>query len=108
MFLFRGAFGAVLHTGDFRLHPSMLDMSPLCGISLTHMILDTTYNDPNYSFPTQECASRIILDIVIRHRASGHRIIMGMDTVGKEELLLTIGKVACRCDERVRHKISVP
>ena len=102
MFLFRGAFGAVLHTGDFRLHPTMLDTAPLSGISLTHMILDTTYNDPSYSFPSQECASRTILDIVIRHRATGHRVIMGMDTVGKEELLLMIAKVVCDLTSIIR------
>lgn len=93
MFLFRGRFGAVLHTGDFRLHPSMLVSPALTGVTLTHMILDTTYNDPSYSFPSQDRAARAILDIVLRHRASGHRVIMGMDTVGKEELLLMIAEV---------------
>lgn len=30
MFLFKGSFGTVLHTGDFRYHPDMLKHPLLC------------------------------------------------------------------------------
>ena len=93
MFLFRGTFGAVLHTGDFRFHPSMLNEPSLCGVSITHLFLDTTYNHPQHAFPSRDSAARTILEIVIRHRESGHRVLMGMDMVGKEELLLLIARV---------------
>lgn len=54
---------ALLHTGDFRFTPAMLDYPPLKPFLQTEMstcrrlaavYLDTTYCDPRYRLPTQE------------------------------------------------------
>jgi DNA cross-link repair 1B protein len=66
MFLFRGKMGTVLHTGDFRFHPSMLENPLLCPLNrrnaeqrgitvdIDYLHLDNTFANPEYDFPTRE------------------------------------------------------
>ena len=60
MFLFKGYFGNILHTGDMRWSPHLIktnhmlfnpDSSLKCPID--ELILDNTYCDPIFKFPTQ-------------------------------------------------------
>jgi DNA cross-link repair 1B protein len=60
MFLYTGYFGSVLYTGDLRYHKSLLTKND-CLFSVTgelkvhidELILDNTYCDPIFNFPTQ-------------------------------------------------------
>ena len=66
MFLIKGKMGTVLHTGDFRFHPSMLQNDFLCPpsrqndqmrgitIDIDYLHLDNTFANPEYDFPTRE------------------------------------------------------
>ena len=66
MFLFKGKMGTVLHTGDFRFHPSMLEHPLLCPegrrnpemrgitVDIDYLHLDNTFANPEYDFPPRE------------------------------------------------------
>ncbi|XVF66926.1 hypothetical protein PTKIN_Ptkin10aG0079400 [Pterospermum kingtungense] len=96
MFLFRGEFGYVLNTGDFRweknderakLAREML-LSALKDNVVNELYLDNTYCNPCYEFPSREVAAQQVIDIIKSHPK--HDIIIAIDTLGKEELLLHI------------------
>ena len=66
MILFEGYMGTILHTGDFRFTKKMLtEMTRLypaykanrqieeCSIHIDELILDDTYCDPMFKFPTR-------------------------------------------------------
>lgn len=72
MILMQGYMGNVLHTGDFRYTPLMLEDSPTlfpgflknndnwkCSIHIDELILDNTYCDPVFQFPTRVISSYI-------------------------------------------------
>ncbi|XP_073005109.1 uncharacterized protein [Typha latifolia] len=98
MYLFRGEFGCVLYTGDFRWE-SMSERSgmgrktlldALQGDKLDVLYLDNTYCHPSYSFPPREVVARQVVEIISSH--PDHEIIIAVDTLGKEDLLLHISK----------------
>jgi DNA cross-link repair 1B protein len=76
MFLFKGKMGTVLHTGDFRFHPSMLDNKFLCPpekkndemkgitIDIDYLHLDNTFANPEYDFPSREDDYKSLKEIV--------------------------------------------
>ncbi|EOX99251.1 DNA repair metallo-beta-lactamase family protein, putative isoform 1 [Theobroma cacao] len=96
MFLFRGEFGCLLNTGDFRweknserakLGSEML-LNALQDDVVDVLYLDNTYCNPSYEFPSREVAAQQVVDIITSHPE--HDIIIGVDTLGKEDLLLHI------------------
>ncbi|GMH07195.1 hypothetical protein Nepgr_009035 [Nepenthes gracilis] len=99
MFLFRGEFGYLLYTGDFRweitsemanIGRSML-LNALNGSKVDVLYLDNTYCNPTYCFPSREVAAQQVIDIITSNPE--HDIIIGIDTLGKEDLLLHISHV---------------
>ncbi|KAJ8749343.1 hypothetical protein K2173_018829 [Erythroxylum novogranatense] len=99
MFLFRGDFGWMLYTGDFRWEANSERaqlgrttlLNALKGHRLDVLHLDNTYCNPSYDFPPRSVAAQQVVDIIVSHPE--HDIIIGIDTLGKEELLLRISRL---------------
>ncbi|XP_059661014.1 uncharacterized protein LOC132307313 isoform X1 [Cornus florida] len=99
MFLFRGEFGCMLYTGDFRwetrskrAHIARAMLGNAIGNDKVDIVyLDNTYCNPSYSFPSREVAAQQVVDIIASHPE--HDVIIGIDTLGKEDLLLYISHV---------------
>nr|KJB18720.1 hypothetical protein B456_003G066900 [Gossypium raimondii] len=96
MFLFRGEFGCMLNTGDFRwekncerakLAKEML-LNALKDDAVDVLYLDNTYCNPTFQFPPREVAVKQVADIISSY--PDHDIVIGIDTLGKEDLLLHI------------------
>ncbi|XP_021746255.1 5' exonuclease Apollo-like [Chenopodium quinoa] len=98
MFLFKGIFGHVLYTGDFRweatgersMKARNMLLDALHGAKVDHLYLDNTYCNPLYCFPTREVAAQQVIEIIASH--PDHDIIIGIDSLGKEDLLLQISR----------------
>ncbi|XP_076909717.1 uncharacterized protein LOC143567097 [Bidens hawaiensis] len=99
MYLFRGAFGITLYTGDFRweveseitqMGKNML-LNALRNDRINTLYIDNTYCNPSYSFPSREVAAQQVVNIINSHPE--HDVIIGIDTLGKEDLLLYISKM---------------
>lgn len=67
MLLFRGEFGCVLHTGDFRwevgCERARMAKQVLCAAlddedGVDVLYLDNTYANPTYDFPSRQVAAR--------------------------------------------------
>ncbi|KAJ4839656.1 hypothetical protein Tsubulata_026449 [Turnera subulata] len=99
MFLFRGEFGCWLYTGDFRWESECeraitgrkMLLEAIKEHPVTMLYLDNTYCNPSYDFPSRDFAARQIVDIITSHPE--HDVIIGIDTLGKEDLLLYIARV---------------
>ncbi|CAI0550209.1 unnamed protein product [Linum tenue] len=96
MFLFRGDFGCLLYTGDFRwettgerakMGRAML-VNALNGRTVDNLHLDNTYCNPSYDFPPREVAAQEIVNLIASHPK--HDVVIGIDSLGKEDLLLHI------------------
>ena len=92
-FLFEGACGRIYHTGDFRREdwaedpstiPTQLSKAPL-----DLLLLDNTYCNPAYAFPTRAHAQSTIIDLII-NKYPEREIVVGIDSLGKEPLLAAI------------------
>ncbi|KAK6141131.1 hypothetical protein DH2020_025122 [Rehmannia glutinosa] len=98
MYLFRGEFGCKLFTGDFRWETTgnrvefgrTMLLDALKNETLDILYLDNTYCNPRYAFPSREVAARQVVDIITSHPK--HEIIIGIDSLGKEDLLLYISR----------------
>ncbi|XP_022243190.1 5' exonuclease Apollo-like [Limulus polyphemus] len=88
MFLFQGEFGNVLYTGDFRYKPEILNVKLLPTIDILY--LDNTYCSPECMFETQEEATRTVVEKVKELLEENRKILIGIDSLGKENLLLSI------------------
>ncbi|XP_077243298.1 uncharacterized protein LOC143883860 isoform X2 [Tasmannia lanceolata] len=99
MYLFRGEFGCMLHTGDFRwekdseraLLGKIMLLKALEGDEVDLLYLDNTYCNPSFSFPPRKVAAQQVVDIITSHPDDD--VIIGVDTLGKEDLLLHISHV---------------
>eukprot|EP00210_Caulerpa_lentillifera_P002423 g2322.t1 len=96
MILFENLDGPpVLHTGDARLtstflsHPKLLDLrSKKC-----NLVLDTTYCDPVYTFPSQEHVIKYICDVVESEDSIAKPLFLfGTYGIGKERVFLEVAK----------------
>ena len=74
MILFKGYFGTILHTGDMRWSRKLLKTNHLLfnkdatlKMSVDELIIDNTYCDPIFDFPTQVNS---LLYIIIRMNVS--------------------------------------
>jgi hypothetical protein len=85
-----GAPRAVLHSGDFRFAPKMIDYEVLCGASIDRLVLDTTFLGAEWRhFPPRDAAIARVIDIVAAHLAahgSDARVYLGCDNIGFEPL----------------------
>lgn len=99
MYLFRGESGCILCTGDFRwestseralIGRAML-VKALNGDKVDILYLDNTYCNPSYSFPSREVAAQQVVEIIASHPE--YDIIIGIDSLGKEDLLLYISRM---------------
>ncbi|VFQ60363.1 unnamed protein product [Cuscuta campestris] len=99
MYLFRGEFGYMLYTGDFRweamsdralIGRAML-LNALKDVNLDYLYLDNTYCNPAYAFPSREVAAKQIVNIIESHPK--HDIVIAIDSLGKENLLAYISRV---------------
>ncbi|XP_076357759.1 5' exonuclease Apollo-like isoform X2 [Tachypleus tridentatus] len=88
MFLFQGEFGNVLYTGDFRYKPDILNEKLLPIIDVLY--LDNTYCSPACTFETQDEATRIVIEKVKELLEEKRKILIGVDSLGKENLLLSV------------------
>ena len=106
MYLFRGVIGTVLHTGDFRyswrlfskyplLYPKDWENENLRGISvpIDHLIVDSTFGDPNIIFPAQDDAMKTIEEIATTHFRLKNKIHTFTYTIGKEEIFVWLAKM---------------
>ncbi len=91
MFLWQGYFGTLLYTGDFRFHPAMLEEGPLAGVAVDTLFLDNTYLDSSFDFPSQRDALAMLLaEMGKRPDIRRHTVLVGIDTLGKERLLVDL------------------
>ncbi|KAF7823076.1 5' exonuclease Apollo-like [Senna tora] len=98
MLVFRGEFGCLLYTGDFRWEANCeraaraRDM--LLGAIKDEVVdiiyLDNTYCNPSYDFPSRQVAAQQVVNIILSHPE--HDIVIGINTLGKEDLLLHISR----------------
>ncbi|GJW90908.1 5' exonuclease Apollo [Tanacetum coccineum] len=99
MYLFRGEFGVMLYTGDFRWEVSSeiaqmgktMLLNALKNDKIDTLYIDNTYCNPSYSFPSREVAAQQVVNIINSYPE--HDIIIGIDSLGKEDLLLYISKM---------------
>ncbi|CAG9313598.1 DCLRE1B_1 [Blepharisma stoltei] len=93
MILFQGEMGTVLHTGDFRYIPSMLEHPALLdssgqAITINHLFLDNTFCSPEYNFPPREVCTQMIIDAIDENPESD--IWLAIENFGREHLLIDL------------------
>ncbi|KAK1261046.1 DNA cross-link repair protein SNM1 [Acorus gramineus] len=96
MFLFNGDFGKVLYTGDFRWEikgnraqmAKYMLLRTLGKDKVDFLHVDNTFCHPSFSFPPREVAAQQVVDIISSYPK--HDILIGIDTLGKEDLLVHI------------------
>ncbi|CDW79177.1 5 exonuclease apollo [Stylonychia lemnae] len=86
MFLFKGVKGSILHTGDFRFRPQMLDQ--LKGEQVDYMYLDNTFATTDEDFPNQEEAFDMLNQVIEVQRKKDQNLKFHLFcyTLGKEEV----------------------
>ena len=86
-----------LHCGDFRYHekmkqyPCLKNMKPRM---ITHLYLDTTFNDAKFCFPPQEKAIESIVEVCKSH-LKNHKtplFLFGTYSIGKEKVFSAVAK----------------
>ncbi|XP_025933127.1 5' exonuclease Apollo [Apteryx mantelli] len=88
MFLFEGAFGTILYTGDFRYASAMQQEPALRGRHLDRLYLDNTHCHPGRSLPSRRRAARLAARLIRAHPR--HHVVVGVYSLGKETLLVDL------------------
>ncbi|CAH8372533.1 unnamed protein product [Eruca vesicaria subsp. sativa] len=97
MFMFRGEFGCFLYTGDFRWEcddnaaAKTTLVTAINEFPVDILYLDNTYCNPIYTFPSRQVAANLVADIILSHPS--HDIVIGVDTLGKEDLLVHLSRI---------------
>lgn len=100
MFLFEGAFGNILHTGDCRLTPEcMLNLpnkyiggkgkEPKCPLDLVY--LDCTFGKYRPSMPSKHSAIRQVINCIWKHPDAAV-VYLTCDLLGQEEILAEVSR----------------
>ena len=88
MYMFEGYFGTILHTGDFRYEPTIMNYV-LSEKTIDVLHLDNTYCNPACDFPLQSTSRQNnIIDII--RRPPDHDVVLLLRTLNKEDLLVYI------------------
>ncbi|NXM78773.1 DCR1B exonuclease, partial [Serilophus lunatus] len=88
MFLFEGAFGTILYTGDFRYTSSMQGEPLLRGRRIDRLYLDNTHCRPQLALPSRQLATLQAARLIRAHPR--HHVVIGVYTLGKETLLVDL------------------
>ncbi|XP_041323617.1 5' exonuclease Apollo [Pyrgilauda ruficollis] len=88
MFLFEGAFGTILYTGDFRYTSAMQGEPALRGRHIDRLYLDNTHCHPERALPSRALATRQAARLIRAHPQ--HHVVIGVYTLGKETLLVDL------------------
>ncbi|NWW34461.1 DCR1B exonuclease, partial [Panurus biarmicus] len=88
MFLFEGAFGTILYTGDFRYTSAMQGEPALRGRHIDCLYLDNTHCQPQRALPSRALATRQAAHLIRAHPQ--HHVVIGLYTLGKETLLVDL------------------
>mmetsp|Transcript_1899 Transcript_1899/g.4195 ORF Transcript_1899/g.4195 Transcript_1899/m.4195 type:complete len:366 (+) Transcript_1899:179-1276(+) len=94
MILFKGYFGTILHTGDFRATESMLQHPALKSgdrtIEIDQLFLDNTFCSPEFSFPSRE---DVLAEIIEMIDSKAHADVwICIETLGKEDMLIALAE----------------
>ncbi|GFY34987.1 5' exonuclease Apollo [Trichonephila clavipes] len=90
IFLFSGYFGDILYTADFRYKPGMFEGFNIPPIDVLY--LDNTYCSPECIFSSKDDAIESVLSQLDLCLVQSERVFLGLDSLGKEELLQRIAK----------------
>ncbi|KAM9217449.1 5' exonuclease Apollo [Leptosomus discolor] len=88
MFLFEGAFGTILYTGDFRYTSAMQGEPALRGRHIDRLYLDNTHCHPHRPLPSRQHALRQAAHVIRMHPQ--HHVVIGVYSLGKETLLVDL------------------
>ncbi|KAM4646073.1 5' exonuclease Apollo isoform 2-T2 [Amazona ochrocephala] len=88
MFLFEGAFGTILYTGDFRYTSTMQGEPVLRGRHIDRLYLDNTHCNPQRLLPSRQHATHQAARIIRKHPQ--HQVVIGVYSLGKEMLLVDL------------------
>ncbi|NXE06625.1 DCR1B exonuclease, partial [Lophotis ruficrista] len=88
MFLFEGAFGTILYTGDFRYTSAMQGEPVLRGRHIDRLYLDNTHCHPHRPLPSRQHATRQAAHVIRTHPQ--HQVVIGVYSLGKETLLVDL------------------
>ncbi|XP_047050665.1 uncharacterized protein LOC124655877 [Lolium rigidum] len=105
MFLFEGAFGNVLHTGDCRLTPDCIQGLPLGYITvegsgasqappscrIDYLFLDCTFAKCSLQFPTKEASIRQVINCIWEH-PNAPTVYLVSDMLGQEDILIEVSR----------------
>jgi DNA cross-link repair 1A protein len=85
---------AVLHTGDFRFSSEMVNNPVLQSSDIHTLILDTTYCNPRYDFPSQEIVIQFVIEAIQAESFNPKTLfLIGSYTIGKERLFMEVARL---------------
>ena len=92
MFLFTLSDGCrVLHTGDFRAEPCVVDGARKFA-PVDHLFMDCTFALEKVEIPAREVCSRFVIDVAREKIAQGFTVLLGTYTIGKEALIRQVAQ----------------
>lgn len=91
MLIMEAYFGIILYSGDFRFDPILLENNAIQSRigKFDALYLDDTFAEPIYNFPTRQEAGEQVLHIISKY-PEDYQFLIGIDYLGKEELLVAI------------------
>ncbi|KAL6846506.1 hypothetical protein ACP4OV_023954 [Aristida adscensionis] len=85
---------AVLHTGDFRFSSEMANNPVLQSSHIHTLILDTTYCNPRYDFPSQEIVIQFVIEAIQAEAFNPKTLfLIGSYTIGKERVFVEVARL---------------